>query len=407
MAATKFAYTARDGNGKIVKNTMEAPSTAAVASRLTDAGMLPLSVTDATPKGLNMEIKIPGISDKIKLKDVAIMSRQLATMIGSGLSLLRALAILVDQTESKPLAEVLAEVRGDVETGRSFSTALGKHPKVFPPIMINMVKAGEVGGFLDEALVSLAENFEKEVALRGKIKSAMAYPIVVLCIAIAAAAAMLLFIIPVFGQMFADMDAELPMFTRILMAASDALAVGIIPLIVVLGVFAFWWNRHKNDRWIRERIDPIKLKMPVFGPLFRKIALSRFSRNLSSMLSAGVPILQALKIVGEASGNIVIEKATDEIQESVRRGKSLTSNMANSDVFPPMVTQMMAVGEDTGALDTMLGKVADFYDQEVESDTEQLTSMIEPIMIMFVGVVVGGMVIGMYLPMFSMYDQIQ
>lgn len=404
--ANTYSYVARDASGKKVKDTMEAASPAAVASHLRGKRLTPLSVTDSAATGLNREIKIPGLGDKISLKDIAVMSRQLATMIGAGLSLLRALTILVEQTDNKALVEVLGQVRSDVEVGRSLSVALGKHPKVFPPLMINMVKAGEVGGFLDDTLVALAQNFEDEVKLRSTVKSAMSYPVVVLVIAIVAATAMLLFIIPVFGNMFADLDAELPLPTQIMMNLSDFLKVAIIPIIITLFLFGIWWNSHKNDRWLRERLDPLKLKAPVFGSLVKKIALARFSRNLSAMLTAGVPILQALNIVGEASGNVVVEKATLEIRDAVKRGKSITSPMAGSAVFPAMVSQMMAVGEDTGALDTMLDKVADFYDQEVESTTEQLTSLIEPLMIMFVGIIVGGMVITMYLPMFSIYDQI-
>jgi len=406
MSVKQFTYTARDTNGKTISNKMEAASQQVVASRLREIGLTPMSVVEEANTGLSREIKIPGLGEKVGLRDVAIMSRQLATMIGAGLSLLRAMSILVEQTDNKALASVLSDVRNDVETGRSFSQALGQHPKVFPPIMINMVKAGEVGGFLDDTLESLAENFEKEVALRGKIKSAMAYPIVVLVIALAASTFMLLFIIPVFAEMFAGMGAELPAATQFMISLSDLLKVAIIPLIIAAIIFSIWWRRHKHDRWIRERLDPLTLKMPVFGPLAKKIALARFSRNLASMLAAGVPILQALTIVGEASGNVVIEGATEEVADAVRRGRSLTAPMANSTVFPPMVAQMMAVGEDTGALDTMLSKIADFYDQEIDATTEQLTSLIEPIMIMFVGVIVGGMVITMYLPMFSVYDQI-
>ena len=410
MAATAtktFNFIARDASGNTVKDSMAAGSSQAVASRLRDRGLTPVSVVDATPSGLNMEIKIPGMGDKIGLKDVAVMSRQLATMISAGLSLLRALMILVEQTENKALAAVLAEVRGEVETGRAFSAALGKHPNVFPPIMINMVKAGEVGGFLDKALVSLADNFEKEVALRGKIKSAMAYPIVVFVIAIIAATAMLLFIIPVFGDMFKQLSgAQLPAPTRFLMWLSDMLKIFIVPIILGLIAFNWWWRRHKNDRAIREKLDPLKLKMPVFGNLNKKIALSRFSRNLGSMLSAGVPILQALDIVGDASGNVVVEHATKDIMDAVRKGRSITAPLQASPVFPPMMAQMMAVGEDTGALDDMLNKIADFYDEEIESTTDQLTSLIEPLMILFVGILIGGMVISMYLPMFSIYNQI-
>lgn len=407
-ASKTFEYAVRDRSGKIVKGRVEANNQAAVANRLREMGLAAVSISEVSTSGLNSEITIPGFGgNKISLKDLAVMSRQLATMIDSGLSLLRALAILSEQTESKPLAKVLAQVRSDVEVGVAFSTALGKHPTVFPPLMINMVKAGEVGGFLDETLVSVANNFEAEVKLRGKIKSAMTYPVVVFVVAILATTGMLLFIVPIFAGMFSSLGGTLPLPTRILMFLSQALKITIIPTVIALIAFAVWWGKHKNDRGIRERVDPWKLKVPVFGGLFKKIAISRFTRNFGTMIHAGVPLLQALEIVGETSGNIVIERAAKAVQESVRRGESLAGPLSQHEVFPPMVVQMMAVGEDTGALDTMLAKVADFYDQEVESTTEQLTSLIEPIMIVVIGAIVGSMVIAMYMPIFGIFSLIE
>jgi type IV pilus assembly protein PilC len=407
-AAKTYEYAVRDRQGKIVKGRVEAPNQAAVANRLREMGLSAVSIAEVNVGGLNREIAIPGVGgNKIRLKDLAVMSRQLATMIDSGLSLLRALAILAEQTESKPLAKVLAQVRNDVEIGTSFSGALGKHPDVFPPLMINMVKAGEVGGFLDQVLVSVANNFEAEVKLRGKIKSAMTYPVVVFIVAILAMIGMLLFIVPIFANMFADLGGELPFLTKILVVLSNVMKWTIGPFAVVLIAFSIWWGRHKNDKEIRERLDPLKLRLPVFGPLWRKIAISRFTRNFSTMIHAGVPLLQALEIVGETSGNIVIEHATKAVQESVRRGESLSGPLAQHPVFPPMVVQMMAVGEDTGALDTMLGKVSDFYDQEVEATTEQLTSLIEPIMIVGLGGIIGFIVIGLYMPIFQIFNIIQ
>jgi type IV pilus assembly protein PilC len=405
-ATKKYDFTARDSAGKVQKNSMEAPSESAVASRLREKGLTPLQVTPQGGKGLNKELSIPGFGEKITLKDIAIMSRQLATMISSGLSLLRSLMILAEQTESKPLAKVLGEVRSDVETGQSFSKALSRHPNVFPPIMLNMVKAGEVGGFLEEVLLSIAKNFENEVALRGKIKSAMTYPVVVFFIAILAVTAMLLFIVPVFADMFEGLGGELPFATQVLVTMSNLLRWGSPFFIVGLILFVTWWNKNKHRYEVRARVDPIKLKVPVFGLLMRKIALARFTRNFGAMVRAGVPILQALDIVGQASGNVVIEKATNAVQDSVRRGQSLAGPLAQHEVFPPMVVQMMAVGEDTGALDTMLDKIADFYDQEVESTTEQLTSLIEPIMIAVLGSMIGGMVIALYMPIFKVFDLI-
>ncbi|SEI86540.1 type II secretion system F family protein [Demequina mangrovi] len=410
MAATdvkKFDYAVRDGQGKIQKGTIEAPSEGAVAHRLKEMGLAPVAITEVKTGGLQAEIKIPGITDRIKLKDVAIMSRQLATMIASGLSLLRALSILAEQTENPALARVLQEVRNDVESGSSFSASLSKHEKAFPPLMINMVRAGEVGGFLDDVLESVAANFESEVKLRGKVKSAMTYPVVVFIIAILAVIGMLLFIVPVFAEMFANLGGELPFLTQILVIMSDVMKVGIIPFIIVLALIVSFWNRNKHKVEFREKVEPLYLKAPVFGMLVQKIALARFTRNLGAMIRSGVPILQALDIVGQASGNIVIERAAKDVRESVRTGNSLAKPLAQHEVFPPMVVQMMAVGEDTGALDTMLDKVADFYDQEVEATTEALTSLIEPLMIAVLGGLIGFMVIGLYMPIFSVFELVQ
>jgi type IV pilus assembly protein PilC len=406
MAAKTFEYSVRDKTGKLVKGRIEAANQAAVVNRLKIMGMAPLAINEVNTGGLRTEISIPGFTDKIGLKDMAIMARQLATMINAGLSLLRALSILAEQTENKALAKVVGHVRSDVETGSSFSAGLSKHPQVFPPLMINMVKAGEVGGFLDQVLMSVAANFENEVKLRGKIKSAMTYPVVVFIIAIIAVIGMLLFSVPVFAGMFSSLGGKLPLPTQVLVTMSGILKVGIWPLLVVVGVFMFWWGRHKNDRAVRERLDPIKLKVPVFGKLFQKIAVSRFTRNFGTMIHAGVPILQALDIVGETSGNIVIERAAKSVQESVRTGQSLSAPLSRHPVFPPMVVQMMAVGEDTGALDTMLEKIADFYDDEVEATSEQLTSLIEPLMIVVLGTIIGSMIIALYMPIFSIFNLI-
>ncbi|MDM7853414.1 type II secretion system F family protein [Cellulomonas alba] len=407
--ATKtYEYAVRDRGGKVVKGRVEAPNQAAVANRLREMGLAAISISEVNTGGLNAEISIPGFGgNKISRKDLAVMSRQLATMIDAGLSLLRALSILADQTESKALAKVIAQVRNEVEVGTAFSIALGKHEAVFPPLMINMVKAGEVGGFLDKALISVADNFEAEVKLTNKIKSAMTYPVVVFIIAVLAVIGMLLFIVPIFANMFASLGGTLPLPTRILVVLSNIMKVGIVPLVVGFIVFMVWWRRHKNDKMIREKLDPWKLKVPVFGGLFRKIAVARFTRNFGTMIHSGVPLLQALDIVGETSGNLVVERAAKAVQESVRKGESLAGPLSEHPIFPPMVVQMMAVGEDTGALDTMLEKVADFYDDEVEATTEQLTSLIEPLMIVVIGAIIGGMIVALYMPIFSIFSIIQ
>lgn len=403
----KFTYTVRDAGGRVQKGEIEAQSEEILAARLRDMGLAPLAINEVKTGGLQTEIKIPGLSDRIGLKDVAIMSRQLATMIAAGLSLLRALTILAEQTENQALARTIHEVRSDVESGRSLSAALARHPKVFPPLMINMVKAGEVGGFLDSVLESIANNFESEVKLRGKVKSAMTYPIVVFVIAILAVVGMLLFIVPTFENMFKSLGGELPWLTQILVGMSNFLKIGGIPLLILIIIGVVLWNKNRYNEGFRNTVEPLFLKPPVFGPLVQKIAVARFTRNLGSMIRAGVPILQALDIVGEASGNIVIERATQEVRESVRTGNSLAKPLAQHAVFPPMVVQMMAVGEDTGALDDMLDKIADFYDQEVEATTESLTSLIEPLMIVVLGGIIGFMVIGLYMPIFSVFEIVQ
>ncbi|WP_369052268.1 type II secretion system F family protein [Kineococcus terrestris] len=401
-----FEYTARDRAGKLVKGTLEANDQQAVVARLVGQGLAPVSVeASRAGKGMQMEINLPG-SNRVGLKDLALMSRQFATMVSSGLTLLKALGILAEQTESKKLAAVLGEVRAEVESGTSLSTALGRHPAVFPPLMINMVRAGEVGGFLDQVLLQLAENFESEVKLRAKVKSAMTYPVVVFVIAILAVTGMLLFIVPIFAGMFASMGGELPLPTKILVVLSHGLRYA-APVIVVLGiVLPVVWRKVKDKRKVRNVVDPLKLRIPIFGLLAQKIALSRFTRNLGTMLHSGVPILQSLDIVGNASGNVVIERASQDVMESVRSGKALAAPLAEHKVFPPMVVQMMSVGEDTGALDAMLHKISDFYDQEVEATTEALTSLIEPLMIAFLGGIIGAMIVAMYMPIFGVFDLI-
>lgn len=401
-----FAYEALDKQGNVIKGKMDGRSETAVAQRLLSSGGSPVSISEVKKTGLNADIKIPGLTDKINLKEIAIMSRQLATMIDAGLSLIRALSILTDQTENKALQAILNQVRNDVETGSSFSGGLAKHPKVFPPLMINMVRAGETGGFLDQTLLSIAKNFEEEVKLKAKVKSAMTYPVVVLIVAILASVGMLLFIVPIFAGMFEDLGGELPFITQIMVNGSNFLKVWIWPLLVVIAVAAVYWNKIKHKREIREKMDPIKLKIPVFGNLTQKIAVAHFTRNLGAMLRAGVPILQALEIVGQASGNTVVEHAAMDVMDNVRRGRGITGPLSEHAIFPPMVVQLMAVGEDTGALDEMLEKIAEFYDSEVEATTEQLTSLIEPLMILLVGGIVGGMVIALYMPIFSIYDYI-
>ncbi len=407
MATATFEYKVRDQAGKVKTGKLEAETQSQVANKLKGMGYAPLSITEAGGGGMSREIKIPGMGKKkVKLKDLAVFSRQFATMINSGLSLLRALSILTEQTENKELARILGEVRNDIETGSSLSVGMAKHPNVFPPLMVNMCRAGEVGGFLDMVLLQIAENYEAEVKLKGKVKAAMTYPVVVFVIAILAVIGMLLFIVPVFVGLFADFDSELPAPTRFLVFLS-----GLMKFMAPLGLIGFiafmmTWPKVKQRDGVRNVLDPIKLKVPVFGLLFQKIALARFARNLGTMMKSGVPILQSLDIVASTTGNVVLERAIRDVQESVRNGEALAQPLTNHPVFPPMVVQMMAVGEDTGALDTMLHKISEFYDQEVEATTEALTALIEPIMIVVIGAIIGAMIVALYMPIFTLMNVI-
>jgi type IV pilus assembly protein PilC len=406
MAATlTFEYSVRNRAGKIVSGKLEAESESMVVQRLKTMGYAPISVSRSNA-GMKKELSIPGFGGKVKLKDLAVMSRQFATMISSGLSLLRSLSILSEQTENKKLRSVLRDVRNDVETGNALSNALAKHETVFPPLFVHMTRAGEVGGFLDVVMLQVADNYEAEVKLRGKVKSAMTYPVVVFCMAILAVVGMLLFIVPVFAEMFKTLGGTLPAPTRILVAMSTFLKVGSPFVVVGLIVGFFVWNKIKRQERVRNVVDPMKLKIPVFGNLFQKIAIARFTRNLGTMMQSGVPILQSLNIVAQTTGNMVLTHAVNDIQDSIRSGESLTAPLAEHAVFPPMVVQMMAVGEETGALDTMLHKISEFYDQEVESTTEQLTALIEPIMIAVLGGIIGSMIIALYMPIFKIFELI-
>ncbi len=407
MATATYEYKVRDKTGALKSGKLDAETPAQVASKLKSMGYAPLSISQ-TNAGMGKELKIPGFgTTKVKLKDLAVFSRQFATMVNSGLSLLRALNILTEQTENKELARVIGEVRNEIETGNSLSTAMAKFPEVFPPLMVNMCRAGEVGGFLDTVMLQIASNYEAETKLRGKVKSAMTYPVVVLCIALLAVIGMLLFIVPTFAGLFKTLGGTLPLPTQILVTMSSLLKIMAIPIVIMIIVGLQVWKRIKRTPQVRNIVDPLKLKLPVFGELFRKIALTRFARNLGTMMKSGVPILQSLDIVAETTGNVVLERATRAVQESVRTGEALASPLTEHPVFPPMVVQMMAVGEDTGALDTMLMKIAEFYDQEVEATTEALTALIEPLMIAFLGAIVGSMIVALYMPIFKIFDLIK
>jgi type IV pilus assembly protein PilC len=402
--AETYAYKVRDRRGSMLTGEIQADSRDLVLAKLREMEYIPLEVKKKSA-GLKKEISLrPG---RVKLKDLAVFSRQFATMVNSGLPLLRTLAILGDQTESKALAKVVSEIRLEVERGSSLSDSMEKYPKAFNSLYVAMVRAGEVSGNLDQVLLRVADTIEKEVSLRRKVKSAMTYPVVVFALVVIILTVMLVFVVPTFKNLYADLGGTLPGPTRLLIGISDV--VRRFFLFVVAGIaVAVWLFR----RWIRTdkgryAFDRFKLKMPVFGGLFRKTALSRFARTLGTLSRSGVPILQALDIVHDTVKNAVVARAVKDVQTSVKEGESLTRPLGRHPVFPPMVVQMMAVGEETGALDTMLEKIADFYDEEIEATVESLTSLIEPVLIAVVGGTVGAIVIALYLPTFRIFELIE
>ena len=403
---TTYAYRVRDREGRMLGGTLEADNEQAVVAKLRQLGYAPVSIEAEKGAGLKAEVRLPG-SGRVKLKDLAVFSRQFAAMINSGLSLLRALTILGEQTANKRLGQIVTVVRAEVEKGTSLSAAMAKHPKVFNRLYVSMVRAGEIGGFLDQVLVKVAETFEDEVALRGKIRSAMTYPVVVFIMVLGIVGAMLLFIVPTFEALYESLGGILPLPTRMLIGASNVLRKFFLLLILAIGLLVYGFRRWKRTQRGRYALDRFKLKVKVFGPLFHKSALSRFARTLSTLIRSGVPILQALEIVGDTVNNAVISRAIRDVQDSVREGESLAAPLSKHATFPAMVVQMMAVGEETGALEVMLAKVADFYDQEVEAAVASLTSLIEPILIAVMGAAVGGMVVALYLPLFNIINLIK
>ena len=403
MAET-YTYKVRDRHGTLITGEIQGESPDLVLSKLREMKYIPLDVK-AKSSGLQKEFHI--FKPKVKLKELAVFSRQFATMINSGLPLLRTLAILEEQNDAKELKRVVGEMRIDVEKGSSLSTSMAKHPRAFSRLYISMVKAGETSGNLDQVMVRLADTIENEVSLRHKIKSAMTYPVVVLILVTLILAAMLLFVVPTFEDLYSSLGGQLPLPTRILLAVSEAFRKFFLVFAAIAMGIAYLFRRWKGTDAGRLTFDRLKLKMPIFGTLFHKAALSRFTRTLSVLNRSGVPILQALDIVADTVNNAVIAHAVRDVQDSVKEGESLATPLARHDIFPPMVVQMIAVGEETGALDTMLEKIADFYDEEVGAAVESLTSLIEPVMIAIVGGAVGTIVICLYLPLFNIVNLIE
>ncbi len=400
-----FNYSVRDKAGKIVKGSLEGDSREAVGAKLRQMGYIILELDQAGGLAALSQIKF---GTGVKPRDITIFSRQFATMINAGLSLTKCLSILAAQTESTGLRDVIQQVAKDVEAGQSLSDSLGKHPRVFPPIFVNMIRAGETGGVLDEVLVRLADHFEREQALRAKIKSAMTYPVAMGGLVLIILVAMMMFVVPTFEKMFSDMGGELPAITQLLVDLSNFVAGygGLITAVVATGAYFVFqqWARTPTGMLIW---DTIKLRLPVFGQLTRKLALAKFTRTFGTLVSAGVPILSALDIVADTAGNEVVAQAVKRARSAIKEGETIAKPLSESKVFPSMLVQMISVGEETGALDAMLNKIADFYDEEVSTQVDGLTSLIEPLMMASLGVVVGGMVIALYMPMFQVITLVQ
>ncbi|MBA2624609.1 MAG: type II secretion system F family protein [Acidimicrobiia bacterium] len=404
---TTFAYKVRDREGRLVEGNLEADSSDLVAGKLRSMGYVPIAIERGDSSALKKDVKLPGIGGKVKQKDVAVFCRQFATMINAGLSLIRALGILEEQTENKKLAETAKAVRLDVEKGASLAQALGRHPKVFNRLFVAMVKAGETGGVLDGVLQSLASTIEKQVELKRKIKSAMTYPVAVLVLVLCIVAAMLVFVVPTFETLYEGLGGTLPAPTRALITVSGFITK-FAPFIVVATVaFVFGFKRWVATESGRAIWDRVKLKVPIFGKLIHKTSITRFCRTLAVLLRSGVPVLESLEITSETVGNVVVANAVKDTQEAVRTGEALATPLSRHAVFPPMVVQMLAVGEETGNVDDMLDRVADFYDQEIEAMVEALTSLLEPLLIVVMGGTVGGMVVALYMPMFNIINLVQ
>jgi type IV pilus assembly protein PilC len=404
MGAAVYNYKAIDGAGVPSKGQITGASKDAVTEQLRTQG---LKVMELAEKKTGMKMEITLVK-RVKPAELTIMTRQLATMISSGMTLLRAFYVLEDAIENKLLKETVAGVREDIESGLAFSEALSKHPKVFNPLYIAMVRAGETGGVLEEALERISDQLEKDDALRRQVKAAMAYPTVVLSFAVCVLVGLIAFIVPVFVSVFKDFGGELPLITKLTVQASHMFTSHWYILIALtIGGFV-GFKKWRKSAIGRPQWDRFRLHIPFkIGNTVQKIALARWSRTFAALYSAGVPIMQAIEVTGQTAGNAVIEKAMDDVIESVKSGGSIAEPLKNTPIFPTMVAQMIAVGEETGNLDAMLSKVADFYEDEVAAAVKALTSILEPVMIIFVGAIVGFVVVAMYMPMFKVYDAIK
>lgn len=395
-----FNWEARTRTGGTQKGVMEAATVDIVEAQLKKYGF-----SNITIKSPAKGFKLPGFgsgSVKVETKDLVVFTRQFATMIDSGLPLVQCLDILSSQQENKGFKEVLIKVKESVESGSTFADALSKHPKVFDQLFVNLVAAGEIGGILDTILNRLAAYIEKSMKLKKQIKGAMVYPITIMSIAVVVVGVILVFVIPTFAKMFADFGGELPAPTKIVIALSNFLIKYIV--VIIGGFYATVWaiKKYYATPVGKKAIDRFALKAPIAGPLIRKVAVAKFTRTLGTMVSSGVPIMDGLDIVAKTAGNKIVEEAIYSVRQAISEGKTMAEPLAACGVFPPMVVQMISVGEATGAMDTMLNKIADFYDDEVDDAVGAMTAMMEPLLMVFLGTTVGGLVVAMYLPIFKL-----
>jgi type IV pilus assembly protein PilC len=392
-----FVFTGRTRAGQTITGEMEAGNREAVVARLRSQQVIATAVR-TKPR----DITIPGFGNKVSEKEIVVFTRQFATMIDAGLPLVQCLEILASQQENKTFKKTLTEIRQSVEGGATFAAALKQHPKVFTSLYANMVEAGEAGGILDTILNRLAQYMEKAMSLKKKVKSAMIYPSTIVSVAVVVVIFLLVFVIPTFKAMFEGFGAALPLPTQIVLELSRIVRsyclVGLAVLVGLVLTVKWWYGTELG----RKRIDSFLLKTPVFGILIRKVAVAKFTRTLGTLISSGVAILEGLDITARTAGNKVVEAAVFRTRSSIAEGKTIADPLRESGVFPPMVVQMIAVGEQTGALDAMLGKIADFYDEEVDTAVANLTSLLEPMLMVFLGIVIGGVVIAMYLPIFKL-----
>jgi type IV pilus assembly protein PilC len=396
----KYTYKVKTRDGKTLTGEIDSSSKEMAIAKLKEKGYFIVGPLKEKSKEMTFFKK------KVKSSEVSIFARQFATMIGSGVNLVRCLNIMEDQVENPAFREIVIQVRNDVESGSTFSSALGRHPQVFNTLFCDLVRAGEAGGILDQILERLANYLESSEQLKAKVKGALTYPAVVFSVAILVVIFLVTFVLPNFQQIFEGMgDAALPLPTQILLGLSSFMQKYFIVMIIAMG-FAIWGVKKFFDtKQGRRLLDTYSLVLPGFGNLLRKVAVSKFTRTLGTLISAGVPILQALEVTANTAGNIIITEAVLKTRVSIKEGESISEPLKQSSVFPPMVIQMIAVGEETGELDIMLSKVADFYDQEVDTAVKGLTSIIEPVVIVFMGVVIGGIVLAIFMPMLEMINQ--